>query len=126
VPDLYYHHMMKTQEEQRCRWCGGRLVQTPGRGRPRLYCKPGCRQQAHLARKLAAGHRLADDEVIVRREDLEAIQSAVYGLHAALEDLGTDLADDDSPAAVRAALDHLTAEAGPVAGLWITPVTAAP
>ena len=42
----------------------------PGRGRPRRYCRPGCRQQAHLARKLAVGHQLADGEVVVRREDL--------------------------------------------------------
>jgi hypothetical protein len=102
------------------------LAQVPGRGRPRLYCRPGCRQQAHLARKLAAGHRLAEDEVIVRRKDLEAIQSAVYGIQAALEDVRTDLADDDSPGGVRAALDHLTAEAGPLGDLWITPVTTDP
>jgi hypothetical protein len=118
--------MTKIEGEQRCRWCGGRFVQRPGRGRPRRYCKPGCRQQAHLARKLAAGHRLAAEEVIVRREDLEAIQSAVYGLQAALEDVDADLADDDGPRSVRAALEHLTTEARPLAELWITPVTANP
>lgn len=115
--------MTKSGDGQRCRWCGGRFTQQPGPGRPRRYCRASCRQQAHLARKLAAGHRLADDEVVVRREDLEAIQSAVYGLQAALEDVAVDLADDDGPTGVRQALDHLVAEAGPVARLWITPVT---
>lgn len=94
----------------------------PGRGRPRRYCRPGCRQQAHLARKLAVGRQLADGEVVVRREDLEAIESAVYGLQAALEDVETDLADDDSAAGLRAALDHLVAEASPLATMWITPL----
>ena len=101
-------------------------MQVPGRGRPRRFCRPGCRQQAHLARKLAAGRALADDEVVVRRDDLESIQAAVITLQAALEDVRNDLADDDGPAAAREALDHLLAEAEPLAGLWITPVTPDP
>jgi hypothetical protein len=112
--------------EQRCEWCGGRFVQTPGRGRPRRFCRAGCRQQAHLARKLATGHRLADGEVVVRREDLESIQQAVYAVQAAREDVINDLDDSDDPADVRATLDHLMAETTPLAELWITPVATAP
>lgn len=62
----------------------------------------------------------------MRREDLEAIQAAVYGLQAALEDVAADLDEDDSPEGVSAALDHLREEARPLASLWITPVTGAP
>ena len=37
----------------------------PGPGRPRRFCRDGCRQQAYLARKLASSHGLGDDDVIV-------------------------------------------------------------
>lgn len=79
-----------------------------------------------MARSAAAARQVAPGEVVVRREDLEAVLSAVYGVQAALEDVEADLADDDSEAGVRSALSHLVAEAAPVAGVWITPVGDAP
>lgn len=118
--------MTKSSGEQRCLWCGGRFVQLPGRGRPRRFCRATCRQQAHLARKLAAGRQLAADEVIVSRADLETIQAAVITLQAALEDVHNDLADAEGPEASGEALAHLVAEAEPLASLWITPVTPDP
>ena len=48
------------------------MVSRTGRGRPRLYCRPACRQAAYRARRLATGHGLADDEVIVRAGALDA------------------------------------------------------
>ena len=118
--------MTQNPGEQRCQWCGGRFVQLPGRGRPRRFCRPTCRQQAHLARKLAAGRQVGDDEVIIRRADLEAIQAAAFTLQAALEDVHNDLAADDGSSATREALDHLMTEAEPLATLWIAPVTPDP
>jgi len=49
------------------------MASRTGRGRPRLFCRPACRQAAYRARRLAAGHGLADDEVIVREGALEAL-----------------------------------------------------
>jgi hypothetical protein len=91
-------------------------------GRPRQYCRQSCRQQAHLARKLAAAHRLGPDETVVRTDDLTELQDRLYTLQAALEDVTNDLADDDGPDAVRAGLEHVMEAARPVAALWITPV----
>ena len=33
-----------------CGWCGAEFEINPGPGRPRKYCKQGCRQQAYVTR----------------------------------------------------------------------------
>lgn len=76
-----------------------------------------------MARKLAASHGLGDDDLVVSRAQVEEMQSRLYCLQAALEDVERDLADDDSPAEVRNALSWLQENARPVAELWIEPRT---
>ena len=100
-PGSRFRHVTKSTGEQRCRWCGRRFAPTPGRGRPRHYCRQGCRQQAHMARKLAAAHGLGADDVIVDRAALDELQSALYCLQAAVEDVDRDLAG--KPSATRGA-----------------------
>jgi hypothetical protein len=90
-------------------------------GRPRRYCRAGCRQQAHLARKLAAAHGLADDDVIVDRRRLDELHDTLYLLAAAIEDVDNDLADDPSPAEVRTALTWLLDHARPAAAARVEP-----
>lgn len=116
--------MTELQAEERCRWCGRRLPDREGPGRPRRYCKAGCRQQAHLARKLAASHGLGDDDVIIDRQRLEELQGALYCLQAAIEDVDRDLAAGPSAREVREALGWLLDNARPVAAVWIEPRTA--
>lgn len=106
---------------ERCRWCGRRLPERTGTGRPRRYCRPGCRQQAHIARKFAAAHGLGDDDVIIDRLQLEELQGALYCLQAAIEDVDGDVAGSPSAREVRTALDWLLDNARPVADLWIEP-----
>ena len=96
----------------------------PGPGRPRRFCRDGCRQQAYLARKLASSHGLADDDVIVSRDALEELQSRLYCLQAALEDIDRDLARSAEPADVAEALAWLRENAEPLAQAWIEPRTA--
>jgi hypothetical protein len=108
----------------RCRWCGRRIERRPGRGRPRQFCRDGCRQQAYLARKLAQAHGLAEDELVVARAALEELQSSVYCLQAALEDIERDLARSSEPADILDALNWLRENAQPVAAIWIEPLTA--
>lgn len=91
-----------------------------------MYCRQSCRQQAYLARKLAAAHALGDNEVVVRRSELEDLQDRVYALQAALEDVATDLESARTVADVRSALSWLVSQAEPVAALWITPVSERP
>ena len=115
--------------EQRCRWCGRPIADRAGPGRPRRYCRQGCRQQAHLARKLAAAHGLGDDDVIISRDGLDELQSRLYCLSAALEDVERDLESlarhgGDEVAELRQILGWLVDNARPAADLWIEPRTA--
>jgi len=104
---------------QRCRWCGRRFDLATGPGRPRQFCRPGCRQQAHIARKLAAAHGLGCDDVIINRDALEELQGALYCLQAAIQDVDQDLQHADGPDDVQAALHWLLDNARPLADLWI-------
>jgi hypothetical protein len=97
------------------------LPERSGTGRPRRYCRPGCRQQAHLARKFAAAHGLGDDDVIVDRQKLEELQDALYCLQASIEDVDGDLRGRPTAAEVRTALDWLLSNARPLVGVRIEP-----
>ncbi len=122
----YFRHVTELATGERCRWCGRLIVPNPGPGRPRRYCRQGCRQQAHLARKLAAAHGLGDDDVIVDRGVLEDLQSALYCLQAAIEDVDRDLEEAAGPEDVAAALRWLLDNARPAAAAWIEPRTLDP
>lgn len=74
-----------------------------------------------MARKLAAAHGLGDDDLIVSREALEELQSRLYCLQAALEDIDRDLARASEPGDIADALDWLRENAEPVAEMWIEP-----
>src|SRR4051812_32148260 len=104
---------------ERCRWCGRPLPDRAARGRPRRYCRQGCRQQAHLARKFAAAHGLGDDDVVVDRQRLEELQGVLYCLQAAIEDVDADVAGQPSAAEVKTALAWLLDNARPAAACWI-------
>ena len=107
---------------QECRWCRRRIDVRPGPGRPKLFCGAACRQAAYRARRLASGHGLADGEVVVREDALEALGDAQYALTAALEDVELDLVEATGPEDVRAALDHLVEACGQLAALLVRPV----
>ena len=77
-----------------------------------------------MARKLAAIHGLADDDVIVDRQRLEELQGVLYCLQAAIEDVDRDLVGRPSAREVREALDWLLDNARPAASMWIEPRTA--
>lgn len=115
-----------TDPAERCRWCGRALPERRPTGRPRRYCRAGCRQQAHLARKLAGTHGLGDDDVIVDRLKLEELQGVLYCLQAAIEDVDRDLEGKPTAREVREALAWLLDNARPAAAVWIEPRTAEP
>jgi len=76
-----------------------------------------------MARKLAAAHGLGDDDLIVSRTQVEELQSRIYCLRAAIEDVGRDLSKASDAVEVREAFDWLLENAQPVAELWIEPRT---
>ncbi|HDH25923.1 MAG TPA: hypothetical protein ENH00_07005 [Actinobacteria bacterium] len=113
-----------TKHANRCAWCGGALPRRKGPGRPRRYCKQSCRQQAHIARKLADARGLGADDVLVSRRDLEELQGLLYGLETALEDVAGDLAAGSDGDAYREAFEWLRATAEPLAVFWMEPKAA--
>ena len=74
-----------------------------------------------MARKLAAAHGLGDDDVIVERQSLEDLQSALYCLQAAIEDVARDLEASRTARDVDDALRWLLDNARPLAAAWIEP-----
>ncbi|NNE72439.1 MAG: hypothetical protein HKN26_02135 [Acidimicrobiales bacterium] len=72
---------------ERCRWCGRVFVAKPGPGRPRRFCKQGCRQASYIANKLAAAHGLDPDQVIVERRALDDLLDRRYQLELAYADV---------------------------------------
>jgi hypothetical protein len=89
----------------------------PWSNRPRGFCRRSCRQRAYEARRRARELGVADSEVVLRRAELAELQDRIFVLRCAVEDVERDLADDDSPESVRAALAWLLANARPVTEL---------
>lgn len=77
-----------------------------------------------MARKLAMAHGLDEGDVIVARDALDDLQSRLYCLQAALEDVDRDLEASSQPADVADALRWLLDNARPLAEVWIEPRTA--
>ena len=76
-----------------------------------------------MARKLASAHGLGDDDLIISRTQLEELQSRLYCLQAAIEDVDRDLEASNEPNDVREAFTWLLENARPVADVWIEPRT---
>ncbi|MGI9603250.1 MAG: hypothetical protein ACR2QE_15285 [Acidimicrobiales bacterium] len=72
---------------RRCAWCGRVLVPTPGPGRPRRYCRQGCRQSSYLARRLAAASGLDGQTTVVATVAWEELLDRRFELELALGDL---------------------------------------
>jgi hypothetical protein len=91
-----------------------------------VFCRPACRQAAHLARKLGAAEGLGPDDVIVGRQDLEDLLGELYCLQSAVEDVERDLAVSSKATDVREAFDWLYRNAKPLCDRWLEPRAAEP
>ena len=114
--------MTNLPDSDRCSWCHRPLAHPPGPGRRRTFCCRSHRQRAYEARRRADRFGLPADQVVVTEADLRRLHDRLYQLETALEDVEADLADDDSPGAVRAALAHLAEPARELVGVVIEPV----
>lgn len=74
-----------------------------------------------MARRWAARHGLADDDLIVSRSALDELLGKLYCLQAAVDDVERDLADGASPAELGEAMAWLLENARPLRDAWLEP-----
>lgn len=108
--------MTQSPLTRRCRWCGRAFDVVPGPGRPKQFCKAGCRQADYVARQRSAELGLSEAELIVTREVLDDLRDRLYVLEAAVEDVDRDLEAATSEQDLRDALEWLLAAARPLCG----------
>jgi len=77
----------------RCRWCRRVLPERSGRGRPKQFCSQRCRQWDWVARQRARELELSDNELVIAREELDALHDDLYVLACAVDDTKRDLGD---------------------------------
>lgn len=108
--------MTESPATHRCRWCGRPFDRGGGPGRPRLFCKAGCRQADYLARQRRTELGIGESELVITRTALDELRDRLYMLEAAVEDVDRDLAEADGAEDLRRALDWLLAAARPLCG----------
>nr|MBA3287597.1 hypothetical protein [Acidimicrobiia bacterium] len=98
------------------RWCRRALPERTGRGRPRVYCSPRCRQWDWVARQRARELELSEGELVMTRATLDELHDALYILACAVDDTEQDLAASAHPPAaeLRRMLDWLLEAARPL------------
>ena len=106
-------------ESPRCRWCGRKLPDRSGPGRPREFCRQSCRQREYEARQRSAEVGLSDSELVIARVELDQLRDALYVVEAAVEDVERDLAAEGgtAPDEVRRSLDWLLEAVRPLLAL---------
>lgn len=75
-----------------CRWCRRAIPARTGPGRPREFCSQRCRQWDWVARQRARELQLAENELVVARDELDDLHDELYVLACAVDDVRRDLA----------------------------------
>lgn len=110
----------------RCRWCRRVVTRTPGPGRPKQFCSQRCRQWDWVSRHRAADLALGDNEIVVRRDELDRLHDDLYTLACATEDIERDLDTKPSNRELADALDWLLQAAKPLQGREISGPSTSP
>ena len=76
---------------KRCRWCRRAPPERTGPGRPREFCSQRCRQWDWVAHQRAAELELSENELVIARDELDALHDDLYVLACAVEDTERDL-----------------------------------
>ena len=86
-----------TSPAGKCAWCRQPLPQGASSGRPRKYCSQACRQWDWVARQRAQELKLSEDELVIQREELDALRDQIFVLKCAIEDVEGDLDPKGDP-----------------------------
>lgn len=100
----------------RCRWCRRVLPKRTGRGRPKEFCSQRCRQWDWVSRQRAAELELSENELVIARDQLDALHDDLYVLACAVDDARRDLAASGKRTVTELtdALEWLLDAAGPL------------
>ena len=108
--------------DKRCRWCRHVLAAATGPGRPKEFCSQRCRQWDWVSRQRASELALSENELVMTRDELDALKDQIYVLHCALNDVQTDLASPrQSKESLLEMLGWLIQAAEPIAVASLTP-----
>ena len=78
-------------ELARCRWCRRVLPDRSGPGRPREFCSQRCRQWEWVSRQRVTELELSENELVIARDELDALHDDLYVLACAVGDAESDL-----------------------------------
>ncbi|MFB9907018.1 hypothetical protein [Allokutzneria oryzae] len=98
-------------EARHCGWCGQRLADGEGRGRPRRYCGHSCRQRAYERRAAMQRGGLPEDAVVLSAAELADLQDRLFQLRCAAEDVATAAEDGADSGELRRMAAGLVQEA---------------
>lgn len=84
------------------------MPERPGRttGRPPKYCRRSCRQRAFESRQRGVALGVADDELVITRNELDDVNDRLFDISLAAADARSQVDDRFEPAEV---LDRLLA-----------------
>jgi hypothetical protein len=86
-----------------------------------VFCSQRCRQWDWVARQRARELELSENELVVAREELDALHDELYVLACAVEDVERDLSQRPTTAELRDALRWLLDAAKPLRDREISP-----
>ena len=108
--------------DKRCRWCRHVLAASTGPGRPKEFCSQRCRQWDWVSRQRASELALSENELVMTRDELDALKDQMYVLHGALNDVQTDRASPrQTKETLLEMLGWLIQAAEPIAAASLTP-----
>jgi len=108
--------------DKRCRWCRHVLAASTGPGRPKEFCSQRCRNWDWVSRQRASELALSENELVMTRDELDALKDQMYVLHCALNDVQTDLASPrQTKESLLEMLGWLIQAAEPIAAASLTP-----
>lgn len=105
-----------TRERSRCKWCR-RVLPPQSIGRPRTFCSQSCRQWHWVGKQRASELQLSERELIITKEELDALHDELYVLACAVNDAERDLTAAGarvSARELREVVDWLLAAARPL------------
>lgn len=108
--------------DRRCRWCRHALPAQDGPGRRKEFCSQKCRQWDWVSRQRASELELSENELVMTREELDALKDQIYVLHCALTDARHDLGKPrHTKESIKEILDWVMEAAEPVASASLNP-----